>query len=246
MSIEKVDCGSVLEGYGNSCFFLSLLEGLRRLELYNAWTFDELINLSKFWTSEQKGKMVDTSIHSDSIQILALKLNVRIVIYTESSNNKVNKDSIMVYGLNKSNTIRIVKVFQSPHYTYMIFKDSNENALFEQKEASAYVARMELKQSEHKVQEVEKLEKVAKEHSKIIDKEMEDHYREIEALKLEKQITNVVIEVSKLQQDLNGWLESLTCIGRNPSVEMRLKILFGIYKDYHDILDVLQSELSKY
>jgi len=244
MSIIKVDCGTVLNGYGNCCFFLSLKKGIEQLGFFNDYTLDDFINLSKFWKSEQKGRMVDTSIDSDSIQMLAMKLRVGIVIYSEILPNEVNMDSCMVYGTNRVDVVRIVKVLGAPHYNYMYFNElSNDISM---NETRAYISRMEIKRDIHIIRAQEDLVNQSEENQKRIDKEMETHYREIEALKLEKQITNIVIEVSKLQQDLNGWLESLTCIGRNVSVETRIKKLFDKYKEYHETLDTLQSELSKY
>lgn len=244
MSIVKVECGTVMNGYGNCCFFLSLKKGIDQLGLFNDYTLNDFINLSKFWTPEQKGRMVDTSIDSDSIQVLALKLRIGIVIYSEILPNKVNMDSCMVYGTNRVDVVRIVKVLGAPHYNYMYFKElSNAICL---NESRAYLSRMEIKRDVYINREQEDLAKQSEENQKRIDKEMEDYYREIEALKLEKQITYVVVEISKLQQDLNGWLESLTCIGRNTHVEIRIKQLFNKYKEYHETLDTLQFELAKF
>ncbi len=232
-----------MEGFGNCCFFLSLLEGLSRIGLYDKWTLDELISLSKFWTPTKKGQMVDTSIDSDSIQMLAIKLDIRIVIYSELEDGEVNIDSPMVYGLNTKKIVRIVKVLHSPHYNFMTFRYDWD--IIQKNESLAYMTRLEIKREEYINKEKEALVKQAEENKKIIDKEMEDHYREIEALKIEKEITNVVVEVSNLQQELNGWLESLTTLGRNLDVEKRIANLFYSYKSHHDTLETLQSELSK-
>jgi hypothetical protein len=150
--IIKTDCGSVLTGigsdrtgYGNACFLLSLMEGMASINSTGKY-FTTILN-SDLWKTK-KGKMISTSDDENLIQVLAIRLNIVIVVYTEIENDKVNLNNPVVFnGLpklyKKGNVVRIVKVMNKPHFNFMKFLTLSDTITLG--ESQAYINRLVLK-----------------------------------------------------------------------------------------------------
>lgn len=119
--ISKEDCDWIMNEVRNACFFCSLKEGLKR---FNHWganlTYAKLFELGRF-SETTWGQFVDTADDWENIQLLARNLNVRIVLYTEDSDNVVNLNATTAFGPNSGEalSIRIVKVHGKNHFNLM-------------------------------------------------------------------------------------------------------------------------------
>lgn len=113
MKFTKIECGVPLDGNTNSCFFLSLKEGLRRIgNPACRGGYDYFLSLGE-WPEKQRGQMVDTVDHSCHIFLLARALNVRIVIYSEASGNIISDR----FGTGP--IVRIINLKGNLHYNFL-------------------------------------------------------------------------------------------------------------------------------
>ncbi len=121
--INKIECGSTMDDFGNTCFFNSLMKCLKNEGKMYSYSYRGLLEFGAWNYDKMKGKMVDT-LDIQNIHTLAVSLNVRIAIYTEIMYNVVNVDSVIVLG-RRGPVCRIVKVKGFNHFNMMTFKDFN-------------------------------------------------------------------------------------------------------------------------
>ncbi len=126
--INKTDCGSTADSFGNTCFYNCLKEELRRIQYpHHIPTYVEFIVLGG-WTLEQRGKMVDTFDHEAHLETLAQRLGICIQVYFELLPDTVNDEMYMEFGSRNisKGTIRIVRLQHSPHFNALTWSPEDE------------------------------------------------------------------------------------------------------------------------
>ena len=132
--ISKIECGSCLplsngvgknKGpiFGNTCFFNSLLAGLRRLRHPAAeYSYETFLVLGE-WPEEKRGKMVDTIDDETNLIILANALGVTIEVYSEISDDEVSNvyEPFAPEGFCRTPTVNIVKLKDRLHFNFCEF-----------------------------------------------------------------------------------------------------------------------------
>jgi hypothetical protein len=115
--VTLIECGSTMDGYGNTCFFNSLREQLRRLDVTGkTWTLNEFITAGEF-SPAQRGQMVDLETHRLQISKLAKKLAIKIDVYSHAKNggSDVIHAAYTPFGL-VGPTVLICKIEGVEHY----------------------------------------------------------------------------------------------------------------------------------
>lgn len=134
--ISKIECGSCLPSFneldkgkgpifGNTCFFNSLLAGLRRLQHPAAtYSYEVLLTLGE-WPKEKRGKMVDTIDDEHNLIILANALGVIIDIHSEINDDEVSSvyEPFAPEGMRSASTINVVKLKNRRHFNFCEFED---------------------------------------------------------------------------------------------------------------------------
>jgi hypothetical protein len=133
--ISKIECGSCLplsdgEGkskgpiFGNTCFFNSLLAGLRRLRHpASDYSYETLLVLGE-WPEEKRGKMVDTIDDEHNLIILANALGVIIDIHSEINEDEVSSvyEPFAPEGIRSASTVNVVKLKNRSHFNFCEFQ----------------------------------------------------------------------------------------------------------------------------
>jgi hypothetical protein len=125
--INKTDCGSTADSFGNTCFYNCLKEELSRIRFPCEISYYDFIVLGE-WSLEQRGKMVDTFEHEAHLETLAQQLGVRIQVYFELQNDTVNDEIYMEFGsqYTSRDAIRIVRLQNSAHFNVLTWSPEDE------------------------------------------------------------------------------------------------------------------------
>jgi hypothetical protein len=126
-SIKTKDCGAVLDGFGNCCFYLSVLSGIdslikEGLSLRRPSTLDEIMALGG-WPKTRKGSMVDTDIDDERIEALACALGIQIFMGITIDKDTVDAEKTRVYGTSGP-SIGVVQLKGCAHF--VMFKTDFE------------------------------------------------------------------------------------------------------------------------
>jgi hypothetical protein len=224
--INKIECGSTMDGFGNTCFFNSLMKCLETEGKNYSYSYRGLLEFGAWDFDTMKGKMVDT-LDLVHINTLAVSLNVRIAIYTEIRYNVVNVDSVIVLG-HSGPVCRIVKVMGVAHFNMMTFKNFNPANV----ENAALGVALNLEQAIKKGKEAEdsKAAKVKAEMAAAIA----DADRRMKAAEAEKKILELTVKVSQLENEIIEWGHTLTSLGSDKNVEHHIQDLCKRFRDAMD------------
>lgn len=127
-SIKTKDCGAVLDGFGNCCFFLSVLSGIMSLikeglSFRLPSTLDGIMALGA-WPKTRKGSMVDTDIDNGRIEALACALGVQIFMSIMIDKDTIDAEKVRVYGTSGP-AIGVVQLKGCVHF--VMFKTNFED-----------------------------------------------------------------------------------------------------------------------
>lgn len=117
--IKSKDCGTVLDGTDNCCFFLSVLAGILSLlkegvSLLLPSSLDGIMALGG-WPATRKGSMVDTDLDNGRIEALAKALGIRIFMGVMIDTDAIDAEKVRIYGTSGP-AIGVVQLKNCPHF----------------------------------------------------------------------------------------------------------------------------------
>jgi hypothetical protein len=124
-SIVKVDCGSKMDNFSNTCFFNVIKHGLMITDHpAQNYSYENFWEIGDWSSNSLKGDMIDMYTHEHEIDTMAKALGVHIFVYTEIGENLINMDFSYSFGEammvgKRIPTIRVLKVFNSEHFNYL-------------------------------------------------------------------------------------------------------------------------------
>jgi len=115
LTVSIVECGSTMGGYGNTCFFNSLAKGLNDLRHdLRGSSFEEFLAFGG-WPLSHRGKMVNTDLHDNNLEALAIALGIRIILAYEVTTGVVAPEKIRIFG-SEGPYVGIVKIRDAEHF----------------------------------------------------------------------------------------------------------------------------------
>ena len=208
---------------GNTCFYNSLLEGLRVLKFNHldegcTSPLQKMMEIGGWNKVDDLGKMVCTETHAEQIQQLAELVDVCICLYTEVVSGYVDLDHVQVFGKTEAKMrIRIVKVYGVLHYNLITSISGDES-----------VAKM--------------YENAYYNNKRLLDDETT---ATAEVSDFEKRIVAQEATMKALQAEITSWGDALTAVGSDASVELHLRKLFAQFRDAHDALVKLLGNFAQ-
>ena len=115
LKVNIVECGSTMGGYGNTCFFNSLVKGLKNIthDLRGS-SFEEFLGFGG-WPLSHRGKMVNTDSHNGNLEALAVTLGIRIILAYEQTTGLIAPEKIRIFG-SEGPYVGIVKIHGAAHF----------------------------------------------------------------------------------------------------------------------------------
>jgi hypothetical protein len=115
LAVNIVECGSTMGGYGNTCFFNSLVKGLNDImHDLRECSFEEFLGFGG-WPLSHRGKMVNTDLHDHNLEALAIALGIRIILAYEETTGLIAPEKIRIFG-SEGPYVGIVKIHGAAHF----------------------------------------------------------------------------------------------------------------------------------
>jgi hypothetical protein len=245
MQITKKECGSTMDGAGNTCFFNSVQEGVRRYAPGLSWMFNTLYRMMNAggWSAADRGKMVETATHGAQIETLAQSSNVCICVYSEVEPNVVNVEYVQVFGNISHSRIRVVKILNCLHYNLITnMEDENlaggyERACFNNQalmETSVWETSSDEESTSEKPSAPSNCKKASTAQSSS----------EKAVSEMEKRIVAQEKVLEALKAEIISWGETLTAVGEDDGIQKHLEALFIKFRDAHDTFAELMKRFA--
>ena len=255
--IEKIECGSTMDGYGNTCFFNSLNEFLKgRNGILKS--YKELLEMGGWDFENKKGKMVDTQVDQDEIECLANSLKIRIAIYMEVEKGVVETESLNIFGRRDYPVgARIVRLKGFAHFNALVgFVDFHPYDVETEASRRWIILKHEIEQD--RIMEAEKASRLLREENRKrvavdpsgdVKSEMKaaiaDADKRKKAAEAEMKILELTMKVSELEKEIIEWGHTLTALGRDPEVEKRIAEMCHRFKVAMETRETLSSILIR-
>jgi hypothetical protein len=263
VEIVKTECGSTMDGYGNTCFFNSFLECLKVLGRTDKHSYKELLSKGA-WSDDKLGEMVETT-EFDNLETLATAFKVRIAVYVENDDNFVNPHYIHIYGL-KGPVARIVKLKNSLHFNAMRFvsfdpfriesastgailklqlqileeeeaEEARNRAIDGMVKAAAATKTAIIKTAEEAVKKMTQEIELAKARETAARIREAAARREAEIEAANRKTLELTLLIAKLENEIDGWTRVLTSLGTDKATEDHIQTLC---RDFRNAMDEYQ------